>query len=222
MNVRDGAYKGKRATVKGVYKETVFLFETSFKQTGGVFVEKAKNLIVLSTNACDSSARQIRQINPSMQDAYQRERERTGMENNSIRRSVNPKEQRKKMIGRVLRVIKGPYKGKEGYVKNTMGDKVSMQIITMNKLVAVPIENLNIDLNDRMLFKDGLKSGLKTPNPMSTPAHQSQFGMLTTPAYINTPAYNLTTPFVTTPSAQTPGPMMSPTRSPTHAYGFNF
>lgn len=215
VNVRDGAYKGKRATVRGIYKDTAFLFESSFKQTGGIFVERVKNLIVLTTNAYDSSAKRIRQVNPSMMEASIREREKSSMD--QTKKSFNLKESRSSLIGKMKRIIRGPYKGRDGYVKNTMGDKVSMQIITLNKLVAVPIDYLNIDKEDKALFKEGGKT------PMYTPRHQTHFGsnVINTPAYMNTPSQNMATPYVTTPSANTPGGPMSPSRSPNHAYGFN-
>jgi transcription elongation factor len=42
-----GKYKGRKGVIRYIYKTTLFLWDKEFYQTNGIFVENARNVVIL-------------------------------------------------------------------------------------------------------------------------------------------------------------------------------
>ena len=47
VKIIDGPYKGKKGVIKHVHKQVLFLYNSEFSQTFGIFVEKQKHCLIL-------------------------------------------------------------------------------------------------------------------------------------------------------------------------------
>lgn len=105
VKVIEGPYKGKKGIIKNIQKTILFLIDPKSKETNstGIFVEVSRHVMILGTEFLK------------------------GDPNN---KSVAPQNKifKDKMIGKVILVIKGMFKGQRGRVTQINGEEAIVEL----------------------------------------------------------------------------------------------
>lgn len=184
VRVNDGFHKGNTATVKHVYNDTLFLFDQSYTQNSGIFVERANNCHLIGSTVYDNTKMMARFNNQTLTRAQQEAQDSAlpqSMieEKKKVRAEQDPKTRRINLIGQIKAISKGAYKGFQGAIQSLTGDKVKIELQAVNRCITVPLDHLNIDPIEREGYSSNLVLG-------KTPIHRAA----NSPFYVNTPAYN--------------------------------
>ena len=153
VRILKGIHEGQRCQVKHVYKEFVFLFNENFDKTGGVTVEKADNLSVISKNN-ELPKRGFKANNynkPGMMASDPVDEELT--------------------IGKTIILKSGPLKGYQGIIRTVNKDRIEVRVPSKGCTEWVPRENVaaNEDNNEfgKTPARGPSQTNMYAPSPMS-------------------------------------------------------
>jgi transcription elongation factor SPT5 len=186
VKVLGGVNRDSLALVLHVYKNKVFVLDQSKTFNGGVFVEDANNCYVLESQAYDNSRNLARFNNPifnNMDNETQLDGRSTNGRYNQNQKQPN-KNVRVNLIGQKKKVVKGEFKGYEGIIQSINDNKARFELSARNKVISIPLDHLNINLED----KDAIMN--PTQPTSRTPMHRTSTLSHYNPSSIATPVYN--------------------------------
>lgn len=186
VKILSGVNRDSLALVLHVYKNKVFLLDQSKTYNGGVFVEDANNCYVLESQAYDNSRNLARFNNPifnNMDNETQLDGRSMSGRFNQNQKQPN-KNVRVNLIGQKKKVIKGEFKGYEGVIMSINDNKARFELSARNKVISIPLDHLNINLED----KDAIMN--PTQPTSRTPMHRTSTLSHYNPNSIATPVYN--------------------------------
>jgi transcription elongation factor len=138
--------------VKHVYNTKLFLHDRKNNQNSGIFVEHMNNCYLLGANFYDNTRMMARFNNPILKRA-QEERQLAQQNNTEEQRPpsrrMDPKSRRISLIGKTHTIVKGLYKGFTGQIVSITENKVRIELQAKGKTIAVPIDSLNIEVEER-------------------------------------------------------------------------
>lgn len=140
------------AVVKHVYNNKLFLHDRKNNQNSGIFVEHMNNCYLLGANFYDNTRMMARFNNPILQRAQEEQQlaQQTGTEEQRPQsRRLDPKSRRISLIGKTHTITKGLYKGFTGQIISMTENKVRMELQAKGKCISVPLDSLNIELEER-------------------------------------------------------------------------
>jgi len=191
VKVIDGPHVGKDGEVKHLYRGNCFIYNRKHIDSGGMFVARARHLSLAGSNS-GAIASNIVPMSPRIAQSPQRNDGGStpgrGTPGKGPGASAQRSQRDTKMIGQTIRIIKGPYKGHIGIVRDATPNDCQIELHSdCFKHITVKKANLkHVDSRGRG------PGGNSTPFGR-TPAHGSH-----TPAYHNsgsrTPAYGASTP----------------------------
>ncbi|KAJ7713958.1 transcription elongation factor Spt5 [Mycena maculata] len=171
-----------------------FLHNRDIVENGGVFVTRARSLISLAPKGNlakgPGASMDLSKMNPALVPP-------TGGMVGSGNMGRGPRD---RLIGVTVTIVKGPYKGYVGAIKDTNGPIARVELHTGNKVVAVDKEKLRRrEENGRLVDLEGYRGGYGGPrdNSASQPPYPPAFGTTQNAPYAGagpTPAWGGRTP----------------------------
>lgn len=108
-------FRGKKGIIKNICKACLFLWDPKdFAQSGGIFAEATRNVLILGTEFLKGSESGSRVI---------------ACQNRIIR---------DKLVNKLVMVIKGEFKGQKGRVTQVNGEEAILELSTRAKKVSMP------------------------------------------------------------------------------------
>ena len=230
VKVVDGTHTGRSGEVKHVYRSFIFIFSRLYPDNGGVFVSRARHLLLAGAKASSSERQSFGGLTPFMNSPYHspahpssgggssvggRTPGRPGGATPGGQRASEKVRRDAAIIGKSVKIIQGPLKGYTGIVKDATENTARVELHAMCQTISVDRSRLNL------MNADGATAGsLSTYQPGRTPGAHSSGGR--TPGFDGgkTPMYGSQTPMY---GSQTP--MHDGSRTPhysgamTPAYG---
>ena len=186
VRVSDGKHKGQLALVKHVYSNFLFLFNESYQENAGIWVEHINNCYFIGADMYDNTTRLARFNNPVLQKINDEQMAQQTFGDDTKGKSIDkkarqdPKSKKVNLIGQIKTVVKGPWKGYEGEIISLNNTTARFRLSAKTKTLSVRLEDLNIEPTEREGFTSSMKTGMTPMN--HRPANS--------PFCIHTPAYN--------------------------------
>ncbi|KAF0990266.1 hypothetical protein HZS_3939 [Henneguya salminicola] len=203
----DGSHRGLRGQFKYYYKGFVFVFSKMLSSNSNMFVTRSKNLILDSSgersiNTSQSSMSYHNSkgsFTPDTSGSY------VGIGRSPTVRRMMELSRDKSLIGNTVRVIKGPYKGHIGIVKDSTAVLARVELHTNSKTINVDRTNISLCGDDNSISKPHVK-----PSPISNKDHLARENIMfggQTPQQdlLKTPRYGGMTPAQDGFATQIPG-----------------
>lgn len=147
VKVINGPFKGSKGTIKNIYKRYVFLHDNKYARTNGIFCEINENLELLGSEL---------------------------LIENSDKGKVNHRRipiQIKDLLGKVVHVVEGNWKGYNGIVKDVNDKTIKLELSAKQKTIQLPYDYVSEgDINSSAKNNEDFSNEL-TPNPTKTPAY---------------------------------------------------
>ncbi|KAJ7209510.1 transcription elongation factor Spt5 [Mycena pura] len=142
-NMKETEGEGRKGRVLHIHQAFhVFLHNRDIAENGGVFVTRARSLVSLAPKGNigkgPGAALDLSKMNPALVP-------QTGGMVGSGNMGRGPRD---RLIGVTVTVVKGPYKGYVGVIKDTNGSIARVELHTGNKVVAVDKEKLKRRLDN--------------------------------------------------------------------------
>lgn len=123
MKIVNGLYKGKKAVIKNIWENKLFLYNKDFIKTNGMFVDNRSNVLILGASLISED--------PFM---------------NKVNLKLIPRNLLA-MKGKLVKIINGKWKGYVGFVKEIFENKWRIELTAKNKIVSVNMEDIADDDN---------------------------------------------------------------------------
>ncbi|KAI0062514.1 transcription elongation factor Spt5 [Artomyces pyxidatus] len=156
-NVKENDGEGRKGRVLHIHQSFfAFLHNRDIAENGGVFVTRARSLVSLAPkgNVMKPGA-DLSKMNPALSGGAM-----TGGMVGSGNMGRGPRD---RLIGVVVKVIKGPHKGYDGTVKDTNGNIARVELQTGNKVITIEKDKLH------RRNKDGSLEPLEAHRSMGPP-----------------------------------------------------
>ncbi|KAJ7782978.1 transcription elongation factor Spt5 [Mycena metata] len=179
-NMKETDGEGRKGIVLHIHQASwVFLHNRDIIENGGVFVTRARSLVSLAPKGnlakAPGASMDLSKMNPALVQPQ-------GGMVGSGNMGRGPRD---RLIGVTVTVVKGPYKGYVGAIKDTNGPIARVELHTGNKVVAVDKEKLKRRLDSgKLVDLEGGFGGNKFGTPQSR--FPPEFGAASGP----TPAWN--------------------------------
>lgn len=209
VTVIDGAFKGKAAVVKHIYRSWVFLHSKAVLEYGGMFVCRSKFLQVIGSTAARNPTTGFATpgFDAGMMSPHVASPHRAAPVANDQGVKLTPVNAfggrdrfSAGLIGKTIRIVKGSYKGHIGIVKDAIQTNARVELHSDCRTITVSMKNIKL--------ADG----------GTIPESSIDYGITNTPAYTaatpshggRTPAHGMQTPMhdgsATPMHSQTPRP----------------
>lgn len=180
-------YLNVSGQVKMLVFDSAFIYSPMIKQDRCMFTCKIKNLIVESDNSSNHVMESLNTSNivpmsPRLNNATNEEDARQHF-NLTLRQNYDEKKDLKRIRGKTVRIINGPYKGYYGIVRDCTSLFARVELHTNSKTISVGISQIACEGDKRNSFVG------RTPSITATPNSFMQTGSHILPE--NTPHYNL-------------------------------
>jgi transcription antitermination factor NusG len=170
VKIINGPYKGAKATIKCLYKKFVFLHNNDYIQSNGIFVDICDNIEILGSELLMENG-----------------------ENGRVNQRKVP-EEIQNLIGKVVHIIKGVWKGYNGILKDANDKFIYVELTAKQKTIRLSFQDISKgDVNDSEVSKN---DSMTTPNmayktpayyPQTPTAHSPGWNMMTTPNNYKSP-----------------------------------
>lgn len=180
--------------VKHIFRKFVFLHSKIYPENGGLMACPSRNVKVLGVeneNAPASNGYQFAPASPGQQ--MQRQNPRTSYERLTSGPPKATQVRDDAMIGKHVRITKGPYKAQFGIVRDATGDVARVELHTCNKTVGVDrqyVKFLDPSLGPaetQALFSAGANTFMTFNKSAATTPDRTPDQGNKTPAYLRTP-----------------------------------
>lgn len=114
VKIVGGTYKGRRGVVKYIHRDVVFLWDRSFHQTSGIFVEKTRNVAALGGEHMKTGGVAVASMN---------------------------KRTREPLLNKDVLITGGPWKGHRGKVCQIDDRQAIVEISSVCKKIAIERSN---------------------------------------------------------------------------------
>ncbi|KAJ7132900.1 transcription elongation factor Spt5 [Mycena crocata] len=165
-NMKETEGEGRKGRVLHIHQAFfAFLHNRDIVENGGVFVTRARSLVSLAPKGslAKGPAMDLSKMNPALMPP-------TGGMVGSGSMGRGPRD---RLIGVTVTIVKGPYKGYVGAIKDTNGPIARVELHTGNKVVAVDKEKLKRRLdNGKLVDLEGYYQG---PRDNSGGASQNRY-----------------------------------------------
>jgi len=170
VKIINGPYKGAKATIKCLYKKFVFLHNNDYIQSNGIFVDICDNIEILGSELLMENG-----------------------ENGRVNQRKVP-EEIQNLIGKVVHIIKGVWKGYNGILKDANDKFINVELMAKQKTIRLNFNDISRgDVNDS---EGGKNDSMMTPNmayktpayyPQTPTAHSPGWNSMTTPNNYKSP-----------------------------------
>lgn len=184
VKVIDGPFLSREGEVKHLYRGFCFIYNRKHMENGGLFVCRSKHLSLAGSSSTTSNAANFVPMSPRIAASPKRS---DGGKSPWQGGGVQKSQRDTKIIGLTIRIIKGPYKGNVGIVKDATPNDCRIELHANPIIITVKRSNISV-VNARGHGDSG-----RTGHTLHTPG----YGSNSTPAYhggARTPAYGSTTP----------------------------
>ncbi|OAF70789.1 Transcription elongation factor SPT5 [Intoshia linei] len=194
--VASGQYKGKRGKIIHMFRGFAFVKFTDVLVNSGLVSFSAHNLCLYGT----SNAPVFKTVNSSFEEKFQYMKSpniHATDDSSNVKEYLSGKRRNTKIIGKRVKIIKGPYKGYSGYIKDVGDTTVKMDLDAKNQTIMVDLQRVRIINDDGTICR--VQSGIPASDDI-LPSIQSRFDVKIrsrTPIYdANTPMMGSQTPMV--------------------------
>ena len=170
VKVINGPYKGTKATIKCLCGKFVFLHNNEYIQSNGIFVDICDNIEILGSELLMENG-----------------------ENGRVNQRKAP-EEIKSLIGKVVHIIKGVWKGYNGILKDANDKFINVELMAKQKTIRLGFNDISKgDVNDS---EGGKNESMMTPNmayktpayyPQTPTAHSPGWNTMTSPNNFKSP-----------------------------------
>ncbi|KHJ40729.1 Supt5 repeat protein [Trichuris suis] len=198
VNVIDGPHTGMKGDIKHVYRSYIFVHSKTFPRNGGLFVCRSRHLLLAGAKPRDDSA-PVGLTTPAFGTNNRMREKRDGIvgsmtpgqgEGRGGRSYVH---RNKSLIGKSVKIIKGPMKGYHGIVKDASMQTARVELHTVCKHVNVDCSHLRVVDGAGDTF--AARPSFKTPRPVDGSRTPMGAESGKTPMYgAQTPMYGAQTP----------------------------
>jgi transcription elongation factor SPT5 len=183
VKVTDGPHSGRQGQIKHLYRGYAFVHSRMYTENGGIFVCKTRNLKLaggITRTTVDSSAVGIPYMSPRVMPSPRN----TGGGGFNAGNPMNNRGGRDKadleMIGKTIKINRGPYKGYIGIVKDSIGATARVELHASCQTITVDKTRVEIV---------GGQQGARVGN-LSTYARTPMYGSQTPMSGSRTPMYS--------------------------------